>query len=120
MLCNIDASPIYPCPYKEHSLLPFIYKLYFGLSLCIQGTLICIIACERVTRFIPVCTGNATWSDNGEPDKTVYPCVYRERTNALIDCRKLVRFIPVCTGNAPIITYCFIIKILTVKFLPIF
>ena len=71
---------------------------------------------------------------------TVYPCAYRElagddlqiaRAGGLSLCiqgthplgsgyTSTFRFIPVYTGNTPIITYCFIIKILTVKFLPIF
>ena len=50
----------------------------------------------------------------------VYPCVYREHDELAERIISVARFIPVYTGNIPIITYCFIIKILAVKFLPIF
>ena len=111
-----------------------------GLSLCIQGTSRGNCVCVPVTRFIPVYTGNIQFLIKPKVQATVYPCVYREHlrlkrqlssADGLSLCiqgtslhsaqiRPIRRFIPVCTGNIPIITYCFIIKILTVKFLPIF
>ena len=97
MRCN---RTVYPCVYREHSCC-------FGIVLTSQ-------------RFIPVCTGNI--NSNGfssvKPDGLSL-CV--QGTPECIHYLFLItRFIPVCTGNAPIITYCFIFKILTVKFLPIF
>ena len=115
-------------------------KIWIGLSLCIQGTLIKNILLFTLERFIPVYTGNARLLKSVNHAGAVYPCVYRERLlvfsnkssfNGLSLCiqgtlmcggcfNNKIRFIPVYTGNALIITYCFIIKILTVKFLPIF
>ena len=181
MLCNIDASPIYPCVYREHSRKTTAPALTAGLSLCIQGTHLYRMICLILFRFIPVHTGNTVMSCGINVLKAVYPCAYREhihcpfssikriglslciqgtrlgimicfqfisvypcayrehkirgmvfkRFTGLSLCiqgtlmrKKLTqcctRFIPVHTGNTPIITYCFIIKILTVKFLPIF
>ena len=111
-----------------------------GLSLCIQGTLQTICHCAFFPRFIPVYTGNTKTSYIIPLIFAVYPCVYRKHPilipaaycwpglslciqGTLIDAGNLtqnIRFIPVYTGNTPIITYCFIIKILTAKFLPIF
>ena len=85
-------------------------------------------------------TGNIETGNLGRLGNAVYPCVYREhviRMEFIVDNTGLslciqgtfekygvtgeeLRFIPVYTGNIPIITYCFIIKILTTKFLPIF
>ena len=112
----------------------------FGLSLCIQGTYDRAINFAERGRFIPVHTGNIFFPLTKSSLKSVYPCAYRE--HSIGDIRKLIddglslciqgtlirsagfginsRFIPVHTGNIPIITYCFIIKILTTKFLPIF
>ena len=222
MLCNIDASPIYPCAYRElfsndittnqfvglslciqgtlppldwtlgdSAVYPCVYREHVakmaagdevhGLSLCIQGTRASSSTTRQEIRFIPVYTGNtprinpSLWPVGGlslciqgtqtaENIRTgfirfipvytgntiyflftqlrhaVYPCVYREHfcpcKLAVIKCGLSLciqgtrfkgswftvakRFIPVYTGNTPIITYCFIIKILTVKFLPIF
>ena len=112
--------PVYPCVYREHVILkstPF-----------------------DIYRFIPVHTGNIFRKLQVYLIKTVYPCAYREHpveSNNISRGRGLSlciqgtfnikkfqapwgRFIPVHTGNIPIITYCFIIKILTTKFLPIF
>ena len=89
---------VYPCVYREHANSLFAPTLNGGLSLCVQGTFIL-----------------AAWS---HWLNAVYPCVYREHVCVCVCV--CVWFIPVCTGNIPIITYCFIIKILTVKFLPIF
>ena len=119
---SIPANPlsVYPCVYRE---LAVQFVISFGRR-----------------RFIPVYTGNSNGTVKKRYKKSVYPCVYRELfhwlKNQLIKCGLSLciqgtqsewpwllwtdRFIPVYTGNSPIITYCFIIKILTVKFLPIF
>ena len=140
MLCNIDAPPIYPCVYREHFRVVALNGNVYGLSLCVQGTHSRLKVHLKFCRFIPVCTGNAVIHPRTRLKLAVYPCVYRERCVYLTSqcgffglslcvqgtqdqCIKPTlptRFIPVCTGNAPIITYCFIFKILTVKFLPIF
>ena len=49
---------VYPCVYREHSHYIYINLYYFGLSLCIQGTLIFSISDRACSRFIPVYTGN--------------------------------------------------------------
>ena len=112
----------------------------FGLSLCIQGTYNPNGQDSLYRRFIPVYTGNIFRIFLLTAETPVYPCVYREHTVMLLDnvftaglslciqgtspadltVIERPRFIPVYTGNIPIITYCFIIKILAVKFLPIF
>ena len=111
-----------------------------GLSLCIQGTWVFLRKPCIQFRFIPVHTGNIRNDRWRRHNFTVYPCAYREHIFRLIDTLDRcglslciqgtwneslqnhgnARFIPVHTGNIPIITYCFIIKILTAKFLPIF
>ena len=131
---------VYPCVYRERSYSCTRYFFYTGLSLCIQGTLIFYELIAYFFRFIPVYTGNAPFLGRLLNTNPVYPCVYRERVGSSFNIMiyhglslciqgtpverenegSLCRFIPVYTGNALIITYCFIIKILTVKFLPIF
>ena len=137
--CN-TASTVYPCVYREHAKADLIGEFVSGLSLCVQGTLHFVNQGMHRFRFIPVCTGNTSPSSKHSSIISVYPCVYREHDDNLVAepvklglslCVQgthsantmhlvLIRFIPVCTGNTPIITYCFIIKILTTKFLPIF
>ena len=111
---------VYPCAYRELCFYIILFMYY--------------------SRFIPVHTGNSHFRPFFNYMCPVYPCAYRELTytnNALRAItglslciqgtrlvrqhrRTLQRFIPVHTGNSPIITYCFIIKILNGKFLPIF
>ena len=70
--------PVYPCVYREHYFIFLKNSLAGGLSLCIQGTLICsLMLCPRV-RFIPVYTGNTIQITYCNIKLTVYPCVYRE------------------------------------------
>ena len=114
------TSTVYPCVYREHKAQRTITALATGLSLCVQGTLHLIGEPLPARRFIPVCTGNTSFISNKNRNASVYPCVYREHGLTANDESFCNRFIPVCTGNTPIITYCFIIKILTTKFLPIF
>ena len=134
------AVAVYPCAYREHADPSPIGFPYCGLSLCIQGTLHLFQLSPDIGRFIPVHTGNTLVPDIRPSRPPVYPCAYREHSSlpmSIITCcglslciqgtlmrKKLTqccaRFIPVHTGNTPIITYCFIIKILTTKFLPIF
>ena len=119
MLYNIDASPIYPCVYREHSSYNFNCILVSGLSLCVQGTPFSPTSFTICARFIPVCTGNTQPSKIPIRFFAVYPCVYREhefhqilsgKRSGLSLCvqgtryaEKLdnanKRFIPVCTGN---------------------
>ena len=99
MLCNIDASPIYPCVYREHASNPFGCLTNAGLSLCIQGTSYKLLHCCCNSRFIPVCTGNTFINLIGKNIVTVYPCVYREHVIIFVRNYSFKRFIPVCTGN---------------------
>ena len=50
--------PVYPCAYREHYLTVNLDKPFFGLSLCIQGTLQSVNPDVKFLRFIPVHTGN--------------------------------------------------------------
>ena len=98
---NSSAIPtVYPCAYREHSKLQRDSR--------------------RIPRFIPVHTGNIDYECFYYFLISVYPCAYREHYQYMKMIYDHTRFIPVHTGNIPIITYCFIIKILTPKFLPIF
>ena len=135
-----NPAPVYPCAYREHFLYSSIPHEGHGLSLCIQGTCKYDRYDSQPLRFIPVHTGNINYPQKDYILKAVYPYAYREHTvtnTILITIVGLSlciqgtflkvfysspsrRFIPVHTGNIPIITYCFIIKILTPKFLPIF
>ena len=81
MLCNIDAPPIYPCVYREHFRVVALNGNVYGLSLCVQGTHSRLKVHLKFCRFIPVCTGNAAPRRTAENSSSVYPCVYRERTN---------------------------------------
>ena len=134
------SDAVYPCMYREHSSVMSNGKRKYGLSLYVQGTLFIKSLNPIFSRFIPVYTGNAFPQLQSPEFYPVYPCVYRERqlipsnsdnifglslciqgTQVLPNAGNVTgRFIPVYTGNAPIITYCFIFKILTAKFLPIF
>ena len=53
-----SKGSVYPCVYRELNNSPFKSNRYFGLSLCIQGTL---QSCQMVFHM-----------------DAVYPCVYRE------------------------------------------
>ena len=111
---------VYPCAYREHVNFIKWWRKHSGLSLCIQGTFFIFSRIAPPNRFIPVHTGNILQTiiyNTGDP---VYPCAYREHYVFRMFCHSCNRFIPVHTGNIPIITNCFIIKILTSKFLPIF
>ena len=114
MLCAV-----YPCVYREHVPSSFSRIEVAGLSLCIQGTYTSTQAIMKITRFIPVYTGNIALGTYIFIATTVYPCVYREHiavssianslrglslciqgTSAnLGTVEELKRFIPVYTGN---------------------
>ena len=131
---------VYPCAYREHSWLVQLGKPTAGLSLCIQGTLCMVIQKAICIRFIPVHTGNTHVKLRWVAEVSVYPCAYREHNwrnisrsagaglslciQGTLPPKKLqsslMRFIPVHTGNTLIITYCFIIEIISWKFLPSF
>ena len=113
-------NSVYPCAYREHPPPAYIRKFRNGLSLCIQGTHLNQCFYRMLLRFIPVHTGNTNTFKCFFCNYPVYPCAYREHKRCDVLGIGDRRFIPVHTGNTPIITYCFIIKILTTKFLPIF
>ena len=69
---------VYPCAYREHRSHPIIPPIRYGLSLCIQGTLLTVNTLFFISRFIPVHTGNTPCSYAIAPLSTVYPCAYRE------------------------------------------
>ena len=73
-----NYNPVYPCAYREHQVCIPQVGLISGLSLCIQGTLICAEVVTRSVRFIPVHTGNIAVISNQNNNNTVYPCAYRE------------------------------------------
>ena len=56
----VEASDIavYPCVYREHIIYITPSCIFFGLSLCIQGTYENGLYLEGQLRFIPVYTGN--------------------------------------------------------------
>ena len=78
---NNKQVPVYPCVYREHSVLPSRNASFSGLSLCIQGTYGGNHHSVRLNRFIPVYTGNINKKANKWQMAAVYPCVYREHTN---------------------------------------
>ena len=112
-------DPVYPCVYREHNNPVQDSALLTGLSLCIQGTFNCFTVAIPQRRFIPVYTGNITYSGFSSHIIAVYPCVYREHKiivfffhafTGLSLCiqgtctlsrtfKTLRRFIPVYTGN---------------------
>ena len=93
------SATVYPCVYREHFSGNTVFKLWSGLSLCIQGTLGVLSDLLNASRFIPVYTGNTeTLKLIGRPI-AVYPCVYREHAIDSWRIRALARFIPVYTGN---------------------
>ena len=92
------GDPVYPCVYREHVSSFSLASRWDGLSLCIQGTHINHWFHTVWIRFIPVYTGNV-----------LLIIVIREKSG-----------LSLCIQGTPIITYCFINKILTTKFLPIF
>ena len=69
---------VYPCAYREHKKYIMNFVFFYGLSLCIQGTLIVDKNNHGTTRFIPVHTGNMYVSGSKNDIFTVYPCAYRE------------------------------------------
>ena len=78
-LC-LSLVAVYPCVYRELCFFVRNPNPQFGLSLCIQGTL---ISCPLPS------TGFA-----------VYPCVYRELFCSFHSPTQARRFIPVYTGNS--------------------
>ena len=72
------SCPVYPCVYREHTVVDSVKAKLIGLSLCIQGTYINLLTNVFETRFIPVYTGNIYWFNPVCTGNAVYPCVYRE------------------------------------------
>ena len=110
---------VYPCVYREHISQPPPSFLFFGLSLCIQGTCVPSPLSILSLWFIPVYTGNIDDALKLLGIDAVYPCVYREHIGltTLSECLfglslciqgtfqfnffqySVRRFIPVYTGN---------------------
>ena len=113
----VDA--VYPCVYREHALASGLARTFAGLSLCVQGTPNPLRRAKRLSRFIPVCTGNTILGETTHSHPPVYPCVYREHIFLIIISLPVFglslciqgtqksqqfyllikRFIPVYTGN---------------------
>ena len=113
------TNMVYPCVYREHSVISSSIWRNLGLSLCIQGTRVQNRIRKMRIRFIPVYTGNTHRKGERRGNSPVYPCVYREhrndkraarRRNGLSLCIQGTplfwtrpaspsRFIPVYTGN---------------------
>ena len=74
----IFSTAVYPCAYREHLTVIGSKSLSPGLSLCIQGTFDGSDWSEKLTRFIPVHTGNMNGYNQKFGDIPVYPCAYRE------------------------------------------
>ena len=116
------CPPVYPCAYREHFFHYYSCEFMFGLSLCIQGTCIRIDTFKLFKRFIPVHTGNISFTTIPVNLCSVYPCAYREHASGSIPSNCLSglslciqgtspsgvydtesgRFIPVHTGNMQI------------------
>ena len=96
---NLCLLLINPCVYREHDGVIRSNDRYFGLSLCIQGTLFFLASLKTGLRFIPVYTGNINKDLLGVQLRTVYPCVYREHAHHQGIKIHPIRFIPVYTGN---------------------
>ena len=130
---QIPVCSVYPCVYREHHFNSPVVINSGGLSLCIQGTLYLCSPLGWSGRFIPVYTGNTACFSVVAPEKTVYPCVYREHFyNRAANLRqlglslciqgtrknnnnviRLARFIPVYTGNTALHRLC-------LKFRPVY
>ena len=75
---NCNIIPVYPCVYREHTIVAPTDSNSSGLSLCIQGTRLLAWSNQHVWRFIPVYTGNTFFNHDKSFISSVYPCVYRE------------------------------------------
>ena len=116
---SMHLNPVYPCAYREHSILYTNIISFFGLSLCIQGTWDYQVLHTELLRFIPVHIGNMPIVIPATYCWPVYPCAYREHeckhsnrfsfaglslciqgTLLILSYKsRLYRFIPVHTGN---------------------
>ena len=117
------GATVYPCMYREHTTISIVTIAFFGLSLCVQGTLDSPGGEVTGTRFIPVHTGNTPPAIFLSSGRSVYPCAYREHYLTLVRVggraglslciqgtqrgnqydKKTDRFIPVHTGNTSIL-----------------
>ena len=80
---SVIVLPVYPCAYREHTILIGDNVSVTGLSLCIQGTQHLKHQKNLAERFIPVHTGNTKNGVYELKTQTVYPCVYREHVNKI-------------------------------------
>ena len=87
VLLLIADDTVYPCVYREHRTIECIDVFTHGLSLCIQGTLICAQPQPPNRRFIPVYTGNTEIAPPPSVQLPVYPCVYREHPSGVQKCQ---------------------------------
>ena len=55
---KLSNPPVYPYVYREHDIEPEQRERYYGLSLCVQGTLYTNNTSRIYMRFIPMCIGN--------------------------------------------------------------
>ena len=118
---HLKVTPtVYPCTYRELSVITISISSFPGISLYLQGTLWYWSSRSDNRRYIPVPTGNSDVIDVFFFRLWVYPCTYRELSNRL-DVKKLFsgislylqgtqlkederytkkRYIPVPTGNS--------------------
>ena len=73
-----NVTAVYPCVYRELTVVYLFQCFFCGLSLCIQGTHKSVLGTGKGIRFIPVYTGNSSFNHEYVLIKSVYPCVYRE------------------------------------------
>ncbi len=112
--------PVYPRVLGERFAWPSHDAKKRGLSPCARGTQKALAGRALKSRFIPVCSGNATPPSGGYTAQSVYPRVLGERAavdasviciDGLSPCARgtpsiwlsgvfIQRFIPVCSGNA--------------------
>ena len=121
-------APVYPCTYRELDRWKCHCAEVFGISLYLQGTHLHIYQWQQQLRYIPVPTGNSSFSISYRVSWAVYPCTYRElkflkydkvAKNGIslylqgtrsqhMNSRYCRRYIPVPTGNSLNIDICFI------------
>ena len=98
--CLAWYATVYPCAYREHFIFSPMLSAKHGLSLCIQGTPVGVLALIAMSRFIPVCTGNASSSVNFSFNLSGLSLCVQGTPVAPNPQANPQRFIPVCTGNA--------------------
>ena len=104
--CNVFrrfcCHSVYPCVYREHFTFCNFLFYFFGLSLCIQGTLQYLIILRVNKRFIPVYTGNTLRCFYCNNARAVYPCVYREHSPDFVALR-VITGLSLCIQGTPLL-----------------